>query len=148
MGADPIQAARNVTETEKRASEIRVLVARGLIADLVSELARLMAGRTVTGPEEVRLQDLILREAQNYVRGLNGSVATLDYLSPKEQARRVDEQSTSISELKRMAQREPNEVERAVEEVEREVQKALGEDPPTKGVIAFGLPKSSNPNSL
>lgn len=103
--ADPMQAARNVSNIEsleKRATEIRTLVARGIITDAVSQLARVMANRLVTGPEEIRLQDLMLREALAYVRVISSGPAAIEYMSPNDQARKVDEQSKGLAELEHL----------------------------------------------
>lgn len=140
MGADPIQAARNITEAEKRANDIRVLVARGLISDLVRELARLMANRTACGPEEIKLQDQILKDALSYVRACNSGPGIIEYLSPIEQARRVDEQSNSRAELERLDAARQEALDKIADEMDRDVQKALSES--ETEVVPFGLPKA------
>jgi hypothetical protein len=102
MGADPITAARNVTkldDIERRATEIRTLVAKGIISDGVGQLARIMANRLVSGPEEEKLKDVFLREAIRYVQAVTSGPAALEYMSPNDQARRVEEQSRGLAEL-------------------------------------------------
>jgi len=135
---DPIEASRNVSRqdaaAEQRAKDIRVLVARGLIYDLVTELARVLANRSVTGPEEVALQDAILRETMTYTRVLSSGPAAIEYMSPITQARQVEEQSRAVSELKRMAVEN-----KVIGEIEQAVQEALQE---SKEPIPFGLPKN------
>lgn len=141
MGADPLQAARNVNEAEKRANDIRVLVARGLIADLVAQLARLMANRQVTGPEEIRLQDQILRETLAYVKG--SQTAVLEYLSPNDQARQVSEQSLGLSEMRRLDRERQEALDMIAHEMERDVQQALANGEAHREVVPFGLPKAN-----
>jgi len=150
MGADPIQATRAVTQRErelaeqaKRADDIRILVARGLIHDLVSQLARVMANRLVTGPEEVRLQDILLKEALNYARAIQSGPASIEYMSPVEQFRKVEEQSPGVSELKRMDAERKAVMEKIAGDLDKEVQMALAEDahePP----VPFALPKAKS----
>jgi hypothetical protein len=145
MGADPIQATRNVAQRErdlaeqaKRADDIRILVARGLIHDLVSQLARVMANRLVTGPEEVRLQDILLRDALNYAKAIQSGPASVEYMSPVEQTRKVEEQSPGVSELKRMDAERKAAMEKIAGELDDEVQRTLAEKEP----VPFALPKA------
>jgi hypothetical protein len=141
MGADPIQATRNITAEEKRANDIRILVARGLIHDLVTQLARIMANRMVTGPEEVRLQDVLLREALNYAKAIQSGPASIEYMSPVEQAREVEAQSPGVSELKRMDAQRRATMDELADKLEQEVKETLF-DQPDHEPIPFGLPKT------
>jgi hypothetical protein len=141
MGADPIQATRNITAEEKRANDIRILVARGLIHDLVTQLARIMANRMVTGPEEVRLQDVLLREALNYAKAIQSGPASIEYMSPVEQAREVEAQSPGVSELKRMDAQRRATMDEIADKLEQEVKETLF-DQPDHEPIPFGLPKT------
>jgi hypothetical protein len=141
MGADPIQATRNITAEEKRANDIRILVARGLIHDLVTQLARIMANRMVTGPEEVRLQDVLLREALNYAKAIQSGPASIEYMSPVEQAREVEAQSPGVSELKKMDAQRRATMDELADKLEQEVKETLF-DQPDHEPIPFGLPKT------
>lgn len=148
MGADPIQATRNVTQRErelaeqaKRADDIRILVTRGLISDLVAQLARIMANRLVTGPEEVRLQDILLKEALNYARAIQSGPASIEYMSPVEQTRKVEEQSPGVSELKRMDAERKVALEKIAGELDDDVQRVLSEK---EQPVPFALPKAKS----
>ena len=119
MAGDPSEAIRNLRkkeEEEARAHDIRVLVARGLISDLVTELARVMANRAVTGPEEIRLQDMILKEALHYAKAIQSGPLAIEYMSPVTQARKVAEQSLGVSELNRRV-----DLDQIEEDVKREL---------------------------
>jgi len=152
MGADPIQATRAVTQRErelaeqsKRADDIRILVARGLIHDLVSQLARVMANRLVTGPEEVRLQDILLKEALNYARAIQSGPASIEYMSPVEQFRKVEEQSPGVSELKRMDAERKAAMDKIAGDLEQEVRGALlSEGNKDVEPVPFALPKAKS----
>jgi hypothetical protein len=139
--SDPIQAARNVTrleDAEKRIHDIRILVVRGLITDLVTQLARVLANRTATGPEEVHLKDQILKETLAYMRGAQSGAASISYLSPNDQARTVAKQSPAVAELKRMEREQPMQEKRAAEIIDRvaaEVGQAL-----EGGSVPYKLP--------
>jgi hypothetical protein len=66
---------------ETQAIEIKTLAARGIIADAVSRLSNLLASRTSTEAEEVRLQDLFLQHTKEYVQAVSGAGA-MEFMVP------------------------------------------------------------------
>ena len=130
-GGDPIQAARNISREEdeymrQRADDIRLLIARGLVHDLVSQLARIIDARHATGPEEVRLQDNILMAVHDYTAAIRSAPAALDYMagvSPVERARQVETQSVGVAEFLKRAV-----VEQVANELDADIRKVFDED--------------------